>query len=344
MSDGHSSEMRANYSLVQALRGIAALWVVLFHASAAQHVPALRETLPSWLGAGLFDAGHYGVAIFFALSGFVIAHSLLGSVMTSSRFGQFMLRRSIRLDPAYWTSMAIVVGVGIAVSTLRAKPYAVPDTWAVLAHIAYLQEILAVKGIDVVYWTLTYEIQFYAVFALAMMVRGFMWPLFMLALLSAAGTLDGAPQGLFVHFWGAFFVGVLARHAIDDRQRMVGLIALAVLLAIDDAFGAISAATALLLYASVRSGFAEQGLGWRWIQFLGTVSYSLYLIHNPVTAVVGWAAHKLLGHGVLADLASLSIILAASIAAAWLLWFVIERPTQQLSKRAFVGNRRISIA
>ena len=52
-------------SYIQALRGLAALWVVFYHA---------REHTPSF--GWLFDSGHYGVAIFFALSGFVIMHSI----------------------------------------------------------------------------------------------------------------------------------------------------------------------------------------------------------------------------------------------------------------------------
>lgn len=333
MADLASDRSRTNFALVQALRGIAALWVVFFHLSAAEHIPALHAWLPAMASGTIFDAGHYGVAIFFTLSGFVIAHSLDGAVMTPRGVAQFMLRRSIRLDPAYWVSMVVVVAVGAAVSLLRDKPFVVPDGGAILAHILYLQEILKVPEIDVVYWTLTYEIQFYAIFAAAMMIRGSMLPLFVIALLSAAGLLDAAPKGLFVHYWGSFFIGVMARRATDDRRWIAGMAILGALLVIDNGFGAINAVTAFLLYITVRSGWAETGLNWRWLQFLGAISYSLYLLHNPIVSVTGWMAHKIFGAGIAADIASLIAILAAAVIGSTLFWVLIERPTQRLSKR-----------
>ena len=336
---GNTSGGRANYTLVQALRGIAALWVVFFHTSSAQHIPTLLEALPVWLSASVFDSGHYGVAIFFTLSGFVIAHSLSGATMDVRRFGQFMLRRSIRLDPAYWVSIAIVITVGVMASTLRGVEYAVPDITTVIAHMAYLQEILGIPGIDLVYWTLTYEIQFYAIFALAMMVRGHMWPLLAIAVLSAAGVLDSAPHGLFVHYWGSFFVGVLARHAIDDRRWLLALGVLGVLLIIDGWFGAINTATAFLLYVSVRTRWAETGLNWGWLQFLGLISYSLYLVHNPIISVSAWVSHKVLGASIYADVVTLAGIIAATVAGASIIWALVERPTHLLSRRKTILAR-----
>lgn len=53
---------------------------------------------PSWV-ASVLDHGNLGVAVFFVLSGFVIAHSLHGVRVTPSVVGRLMLRRSLRLDP-----------------------------------------------------------------------------------------------------------------------------------------------------------------------------------------------------------------------------------------------------
>ena len=62
------------FTLVHALRGLAALWVVFFHVSTAGHISGLRSQLPSWADL-FFSAGHLGVAIFFALS--AISHLAL---------------------------------------------------------------------------------------------------------------------------------------------------------------------------------------------------------------------------------------------------------------------------
>ena len=106
--------------MVQALRGIAALWVVFFHISAAGHISRLEAQLPRWADH-IFTDGHLGVAIFFALSGFVIAHSIRGAQITPSYVGRFMLRRSIRLEPPYWASMIFVVAMAMISARVQGK-------------------------------------------------------------------------------------------------------------------------------------------------------------------------------------------------------------------------------
>ena len=270
--------MRANYTVVQAIRGMAALWVVLFHASEGGHVPALYTALPTKAAQLLFDAGHLGVAIFFTLSGFVIAHSLFGMKMTARGWGLFMLRRSIRLDPAYWASIVVVLAFGAISAGVLSQPFELPSIANILAHMAYLQVILNQPAMSSVYWTLTYEFQFYAFFAVAIIWRWHMWVLLPLALLSAAGTFGGILPGLFVDLWASFFIGALARYAVDDERWLCAIVLIGSPLAWSGTFGLMNVATAVVLFASVRSGWAETGLNWRWLQFVGTISY-LSLIH-----------------------------------------------------------------
>lgn len=335
---------KQNYAFVQALRGIAALWVVLFHAHEGGHIPHLFGALPHSLSAAIFEAGHLGVAIFFTLSGFVIAHSLSNSRMTIGNWGRFMLRRSIRLDPAYWASIIVVLAFGLLSAMVRNEPFALPGPDNVVAHLLYLQVILAEPAISPVYWTLTYEIQFYAFFAAAMMVPRHMWWLLPVALLSALVAFNDLMPGIFLGMWASFFIGVLAHRAVEDDRWLVGLAILGAALAWGGSFGAINLATALALYTAVRCGWAVEGMNWRWLQFLGTVSYSLYLIHNPVSGATGYIVHRLLGSGLAADLTTLLMILVASVFAAWLLWFAVERPTQRWSKNLLRGPKTLATA
>src|SRR5208282_311558 len=91
------------FLLVDALRGIAAMSVVVFHLAEGHHVDQFMTVAPVWL-ITVIEHGDLGVAIFFVLSGFVIAHSLYGRNVTLSLAGRFMLRRSLRLDPPYWVA------------------------------------------------------------------------------------------------------------------------------------------------------------------------------------------------------------------------------------------------
>jgi len=89
------------------LRGIAAMWVTLFHLAEGGHVDALRAALPRWLDTCLFAWGHGGVGIFFVLSGFVMALTVERASMDGAAAGSFVLRRLVRLCPPYWLAIAL---------------------------------------------------------------------------------------------------------------------------------------------------------------------------------------------------------------------------------------------
>jgi len=75
--------------LCRRLRGVAALAVVLCH-------------LRGPLGA-VTEYGWLGVQVFFVLSGFVMSQTLARYTVTPRFVGNFILRRSVRLDPVYWS-------------------------------------------------------------------------------------------------------------------------------------------------------------------------------------------------------------------------------------------------
>ena len=110
----------ARFGFIDNLRGLAAIWVVLIHlvpwkSDAAQSV-ALGPIC--WLLAWPAEYGRQGVTIFFVISGFVIARSLRRGRVTPRFFGNFVLRRSIRLDPPYWVSIALMLAVQAGLAML----------------------------------------------------------------------------------------------------------------------------------------------------------------------------------------------------------------------------------
>lgn len=335
-----------NFTLVQALRGIAAFWVVLFHAAAGGHLEAIRASVPRWAFSTIFEAGHYGVSIFFALSGFVIAHSLRSAVVTPGYVGRFALRRSIRLDPPYWTAIALLIGQQWVEATLKGVAAPAVSWPQIGAHLVYLQEILGYPHLNSVFWTLCFEVQFYLGFILLLMVGrwiparfGWIGPVIMfgLALCGALGVYRGLPGGVALTLWHAFFVGVLAYWAGQrPRWAMFGLFILAATMIVRATPGslgsAMSAATALLLFAAARTGQLTRLLSARWLQWLGLISYSLYLSHNMVTGSAYWLLGKFMPVGPVSQSIQLLVVSVICLVTAYALWWLVERPSHQIAR------------
>ena len=324
---------RQNFALVQALRGIAAFWVALFHASAGGHLDHLHSRLP-WLGRQIIDLGDNGVAIFFALSGFVIAHSIQGDRITPGYVGRFALRRSIRLDPALWASILLFLTFAPLSAWVKGEVLDLPSTGQVLANMTYTQLFLGYPSINTVYWTLCYEVQFYLVLVCCVMAaqRFGSWPYllaFAVALLFGGGMLANPLPGLFVDLWHGFFLGALAYWSYERKiaAYAFAFLALALLLLAPSAFTITCVVTALGLTIAHRTG----AIYWapRSLVALGAISYSLYLIHNPISG----ASFYLLAKAGAPQWSALILTLAACIVAATVLWWAVERPTAALARR-----------
>ena len=91
---------RQHFHVLDALRGVAAIAVVTRH-------------LPDQTLARLLPSSYLAVDLFFALSGFVLAHAYLGHLKAGMTFGQFAVRRIIRLYPLYLLGWLIGAAVAL---------------------------------------------------------------------------------------------------------------------------------------------------------------------------------------------------------------------------------------
>jgi peptidoglycan/LPS O-acetylase OafA/YrhL len=354
----------ARLAFADGIRGLAALWVVLFHASEGGHVDHLKSALPAWLGHMLFDWGHLGVLLFFVLSGFVMMHSIRGLAFTTSLGGRFMLRRLLRLTPPYWASIVFVIGYVAFKAVLQGQPVRLPSAGVVAAHALYLQDILAVDTLSVVYWTLCIEIQFYLAFTVLMLARHHAGLRFGAArvtpVLLAISAIAGLPwafgiasiplyQGGFLSYWYSFMLGVLVSAQAEDRWSNRIFIGFVVTLVIAGAVtwsGSVwtSLMAAALLLAGGRMALLEGLLNRRGLQFLGLVSYSLYLIHNQITGATAFALKRFVGNGAVTELGLLAAIIVACLLVAALGHRLVERPSIEWSRRVSLRvPRRASV-
>ncbi|MFT3704045.1 MAG: acyltransferase [Agriterribacter sp.] len=134
---------KGRYNELDALRGIAAIFVLLFHYTL--HRPQAN------LG---FRFGVTGVDLFFIISGFVIFMTLK-KVKDSS---EFIIGRISRLYPTYWACVTFTF-ILICISAVNSGSRI--DFVQYLVNLTMFQYYFRIRDIDGPYWTLLIEMVFY---------------------------------------------------------------------------------------------------------------------------------------------------------------------------------------
>jgi peptidoglycan/LPS O-acetylase OafA/YrhL len=281
------------FELLDCLRGLAAMSVVLYHY--VGFIPLMRIPVGS-IGQAIVSVtryGYLGVPTFFVLSGYVIAMTAARYEFAPQTSLRFVLRRLVRLVPPYWLMVAIYVATILLGKRLGAFANTEVTAGQVAAHFGYAQHVLGFPPLDIAYWTLCLEVQFYFVFALTAFVGQRLSSGVLLAILTltTAGSIvlnlaAVAPEGWFPGLWYQFGLGTLVFHAGRRRGSWPALAIVLLLVAAkiwhlpDFADVVVVAVSGLLL--SVRTLRSQKLRGLGMLTQLGTISYSLYLVHGYV--------------------------------------------------------------
>jgi peptidoglycan/LPS O-acetylase OafA/YrhL len=345
---------------VDGLRACAALWVVLFH---------IRAFSGARLGPLdlLVRSGSTGVSLFLVLSGFCL---YLPVVKGGGRLrvGRFFRRRALRLLPAYYVSLVVVLlVVAFAARPLGLAPLSGSQltveavTHLTMTHSLFPSTFYTLNG---AYWSLALEWQLYLslpllVFAvrrrglarvvLAVVAVNVVYRLGLQVAIDNHMVAASSPlatevlPNLLPGRWAEFAFGMVAarvyvrgsvsRIASPFGWALLPLVPLAVLSVGSPLEHILFGGVFFLLLCIVLSGgnLIARILSWRPLVTLGVMSYSIYLVHQPIVVSLAHLLHQT-GASPLLVFVEIVLLIPAILGVAWLLFITVEWRTLHSSR------------
>ncbi|HEV2689890.1 MAG TPA: acyltransferase [Bryobacteraceae bacterium] len=292
---------------LESLRGIAALTVALYHVSWQSH-------FVHW---SFVRNGALMVDFFFVLSGFVLFHSYGGKLESLSSSLRFMIVRFGRLYPLHLASLLAFVAIECAkwgvvrfhLAAIASVPFAQNTPGTLISN------LLLIHGLGInnqptwntPSWSISVEFYIYALFALVVVLfrkkplllasSGALAIVGLIVSWKAAGGLDSTVQYGFFRGLLGFFCGVITWHCYAGLRGRFGgrtLACIAIALGISavaflcwmrrglEDFFAIPLFVSIVLTIALLDSRGSSLLDWRGFVWLGTISYSVYMVHPVV--------------------------------------------------------------
>ncbi len=301
------------FCLINLLKAVSAQLIVLHHLAfygpMADRAHSIASDLIDWLGS---DA-RIAVQVFLVIGGFLAAKSLCpkGNSTLPNPL-EIVWRRYAKLVPPFLaaTGLAIVASAWAGHWMEHYSVSAPPHLAQLLAHAFLLQDILGYESVSAGAWYVAIDFQLYAATALLLWLsknpaarRPAPWLRPALIAAAASASLlyfnrDANWDVWALYFFGSYGLGILAWWAGDRTRRPAAtLLLLAAMLlptlaalAIDFRSRiALALAVACLLVLAGRIRLAAANRAAALINYLGRVSYSVFLVHFPVCLIVNAA-------------------------------------------------------
>lgn len=338
---------------IDGLRCIAVSLVILFH-----------------LGSPIAPGGFVGVDVFFVISGYIITRSILGD-LEKKKFSllSFYQKRILRILPPLFVVSAISCALGFLImlpSDYKSLSASVVFNSFFASNILFFSETGYFDASSYTKpllhtWSLAVEEQFYIAFPLMVLLAGYarrrLFFLIYIILgasfcISALTTPHFPSAAYFLLPWRAWEIALGAALAVTSLPTIRNRLALnalgiaAALTIVASAYffqksmafpGYIAAipclASAVIIYVGgCRDNYFSSAIGSASMQFVGRLSYSLYLWHWPI--IVFFVYWKLELPNVIESVA----LVIGTFALSYLSWRFIETPSRRI-----IHSTRISV-
>ena len=290
---------------LESLRGIAAISVAFFHFNIGSH-----------FNNDFVGSAWLMVDFFFVLSGFVIALNYMDRIKTLNDLSNFQIKRFLRLYPLHLLMLFTFLGIEFAKymaefqfdMVVNNRAFSENDLTAFIANLFLIQN-WSMSGLTYNYpsWSISAEFYTYAVFALLLLVskanKIFLASALTISIVTfgfalnetgmGTGNLTGGPlRCLYSFSIGAliFIIYSKLRSMSISLKSVVPLFLIAVSVSIVSQFGSnefeyvvfipiLFGITILSIALNNKESFLNKTLSRKWLVYLGTISYGIYMIH-----------------------------------------------------------------
>jgi peptidoglycan/LPS O-acetylase OafA/YrhL len=360
------------FAFLDALRGLGALGIACYHVHRYTPLESPADSLLPKTVQFVVRHGWISVQVFWVIAGFVAAYSLRKTAIGPASFGNFSLRRILRLGMPYWTAILAVVVVDALTKPWLYRPdLPLIDgvvTWPrVAANLGFLQDVLHLGNITAGTWFVCVDLQFGLMFAALLGIAQLFSRPFRNGL--AAGRTNGPvlmlvfiPLGLVSLFWfnidsddcSAWVIyffhmplfGAMAYWALEGRIPRAAFWAYAAAMAGGIAYRwnlgldykksldvAVALTAGVVIYVVGRRGHLGDWLTARPLQHLGRISYSLFLTHYLTSWIVVSEGRRWTGDNAQSVVFWMITAVFASLGVAHLFYLCVEAPSLRLVKR-----------
>ena len=356
------------FPALQGVRGAAAVWVVLLHLVSQSYFGPLFEHLVWDPVLNVFRHGYLAVDLFFVLSGFVVCHVYLGSMVRPRLWSVivFLLHRVGRIFPVHWLilapyGVAAVTAVLVFDRSIDSQRYSA-SCFAKSVALVQSWDLPDQPCWNVVAWSVSAEWLAYAAFPLLALllrqpVKGWVdlagavlvsVALVSLLLFTQDGDIGAIVGVVPIYRMAAGFVSgcflyraFLAWEFVPGPWRRLAAscaVGAGIACAVNAPLIAILFFPPLVLALAYDSGLVARVLGGRAFLFLGDISYSLYLCHWPlwdvfVRVMAARDVSEVDPANVLLGVTQVGLLVAAMVATAVLIHVVWEQPARRLFRR-----------
>ncbi len=328
--------MKTYYPTINLLRGIAALLVCLFHFVGYNDI---RGDLfsPNSLIHELGELGTNGVFIFFVISGFVIPLSLSKDHFKLTQLHRYLSKRFIRIEIPYLISILLILLVGLIFAVKNNSNYTV-SIEQLIYHIVYVIPFSSFEWYNIIYWTLAIEFQFYIIIGLLFYFLSSEKQVAILTgiIIFGASSFIGQDNRFVFHYAPIFLQGIILFLMKTERihsKKGVFLISICILATAylhSIEISIFSALTVLAInYLEINNKITNR---------FGEISYSLYLTHGLIGGNILYLFSRYItSHPGKIILVILS--LCTSLVFSYFYWWLIERPSRNLSRKINVHTK-----